>query len=124
MEFLYEYDFDVHYIKGKENVVADALRRRRHELSSMTVSIDLREWILHHLTVDELFIEVSQVVHSQRPLEGKYSKYSLESDGLLHHRGSMYVPSTGGLHELIILEAHRAPYAAHPSVKKLHVDLR
>ena len=28
MEFLCEYDFDVHYIKGKENVIADALSRR------------------------------------------------------------------------------------------------
>ena len=59
MEFLCEYDFDVHYIKGKENVVADALSRRHHELSSMTVSTDLRERILHCLPVDELFTEVS-----------------------------------------------------------------
>ncbi len=36
----------------------------------------------------------------------------------------MYVPSTGGLHEFIILEAHRAPDAAHLGVKKLHEDLR
>ena len=70
------------------------------------------------------YVEVSQVVHSQRPLEGKYSEYSLESDGLLRHRGHMYVPSIGGLCEFIILEAHRAPYAAHPSVKKLYADLR
>ena len=48
----------------------------------------------------------------------------MEFDGLLHHRGRMYVPSIGGLREFIILEAHKAPYAAHPSVKKLHADLR
>ena len=124
MEFLCEYDFDVHYIKGKENAVEDALSRRHHELSSMTVSTDLREQILHCLPADELFTEVIQVVHSQRPLEGKFSEYSLEFDGLLHHRGRMYVPSTGGLRKLIILEAHRAPYAMHLGVKKLHADLR
>lgn len=112
MEFLCEYDFDVHYIKGKENVVADALSRRCHELSSMTTSTDLREQILQHLPSDELYTEIIQVVCSQRPLEGKYSEYSLESDGLLCHRGCMYVPSIGGLRELIVLEAHRAPYAA------------
>ena len=95
MEFLYEYDFDVHYIKGKENVVADALSTRYHELSSMTTCTDLRERILHHLPVDELYAEVSQVVHSHRSMVGKYSEYSLESDGLLRHRGRMYVPSTG-----------------------------
>ena len=64
MEFLCEYEFDVHYIKGKENVVANALSRRHHELSSMTTSTDLREQILHHLPADELYAEVSQVVHS------------------------------------------------------------
>ena len=124
MEFLCEYDFNVHYIKGKENVVVDAFSRRHHELSSVTTCTDLREQILQHLLADELYAEVSQIVHSQRPLEGKFSEYSLESNGLLRHRRCMYVPSIGGMHELIVLEVHRAPYAAHPSVKTLHVDLR
>ena len=124
MEFLCEYEFDVHYIKGKENVVADALSRRRHELSSVNTCTNLREKILHHFPADELYAKVSQMVHSQRPLKGKYSKYSLEFDGLLHHRGRMYVPSVGDLCKLIILEAHRAPYVVHPDVKKLYVDLK
>ena len=105
-------------------MVVDVLSRRRHELSSMTTCTELREWILQHFLIDELYAEVSQIVHSQRPLEGKYLEYSLECDGLLHHRGRMYVPSIGGLHELIVLEAYRAPYVVHPIVKKLHVDLR
>ncbi len=124
MEFLCEYDFDVHYIKGKENVVADALSRRCHELSSVTTCTNLRERILQHLPADELYAEVSQLAYSQRPLEGKFLEYSLESDGLLCHGGCMYVPSIGGLCKLIVLEAHRAPYAVHPGVKKLHADLR
>ena len=71
MEFLCKYNFDVHYIKGKENVLVDALSRRHHELSSMTTSTDLREKILLHLPTDELYAKVSQMLHSQRPLEGK-----------------------------------------------------
>lgn len=62
MEFLCEYDFDVHYIKGKENVVADALSRRHHALSSMSTSTDLRERILQHFPVDEFYSEVCQMV--------------------------------------------------------------
>ncbi|GLJ50967.1 hypothetical protein SUGI_1085410 [Cryptomeria japonica] len=46
MEFLCEYDFDVHYIKGKENVVADALSRRRHEVYTISMGTDLRDRIL------------------------------------------------------------------------------
>ena len=58
MEFLCEYDFDVHYIKGKENVVVDALSRRRHELTSMVTGIDLRERIIHHLHEDEFYAKI------------------------------------------------------------------
>ena len=64
MKFLYEYDFDVHYIKGKENVVVDALSKRQHELSSMIIGIDLREHIIHHLPRHEFYVEFCQIVHS------------------------------------------------------------
>ena len=124
MESLCEYDFDVHYIKGKENVVADALSQRRHELSSMVTSTDLRGRILQHLPEDDFYRDVCQMIGSQRPLQGRFSNYVLESDGLLRHRGSIYVPSTGGLRDFIVLEAHRAPYATHPWVRKFHVELR
>ena len=52
------------------------------------------------------------------------SGYSLESDGLLQHFGPIYVPMSGDLCTLILLEAHRAPYFSHPGVKKMHADLR
>ena len=106
MEFICEYDFDVHYIKGKENIVVDALSRRRHEFSSMITSTNLRERIMHHLPKDEFYAEVFQLVHSLRPLEGKFDEFSLDSRGLLCHKGHIYVPSTGDLYEFIILEVH------------------
>jgi hypothetical protein len=39
LEFLSEYDFDIKHIKGKENKVVDALRRRVHELHATTISM-------------------------------------------------------------------------------------
>ena len=41
MEFLEDYDFTFHYHPGKENVVANALRRK---LRGVLASIDSREW--------------------------------------------------------------------------------
>ena len=64
MEFLCEYDFDVHYIKGKENVVADALSQRRHELSSMVTNTNLRGRILQHLPEDDFYRDVCQMIRS------------------------------------------------------------
>jgi hypothetical protein len=39
LEFLFEYDFDIKHIKGKENKVVDALSKRVHELHATTISI-------------------------------------------------------------------------------------
>jgi hypothetical protein len=48
-EFLSEYFFDIKHIKGKENKVANALRRRVHELHATTISMyqsDLKDRII------------------------------------------------------------------------------
>ena len=63
-------------------------------------------------------------IESRRTLEGRFSCYVLESDGLLHHMGCIYVPMLGDFRTLVFFEVHHAPYSTHPSVKKMHVDLK
>ena len=123
MEFLYEYDIDMKYIQGKENVVADALSCRRHKVSALTLGVELRSHILQALPTDAWYQEVSREINSSRALEGRFAGYSLESDGLLRHTRRIYVPLLDELRTLILSEAHRAPYLAHPGVKKMYVDL-
>ena len=124
MEFLCEYDFDVCYIKGKENVVTDALSRRQHEILVLSLGVDLRGHILEVLPSDTWYQEVRVDIESGRTLEGRFLGYVLESDGLLRHLGRIYVPMLGDLHTLVLSEAHHAPYSAHPGVKKMHADLK
>ena len=38
-----DYDFGISYIKGKENVVVDALSRRTRVFSLVTLKVSLRE---------------------------------------------------------------------------------
>lgn len=83
MQFLCEYDFEVRYIQGKENVVVDALSRRRHEVSVVSLSVDLRSRILSALPSDSWYQEVSAEIASGRALHGRYADYFLESDGLI-----------------------------------------
>ena len=40
------YDFEIDYVKGKNNVVADALSRRPTSLSLMSIYIDWRSLLL------------------------------------------------------------------------------
>jgi hypothetical protein len=51
-EFMSEYDFGISYIKGKENVVADALRRRPRVFSWVPLKVNLGERVLGKLLGD------------------------------------------------------------------------
>lgn len=83
----------------------------------------MRGQILAALPTDRLYQEVRSEIESGRPLEGQFAGYVLESDGILWHLGRIYVPHVESLRTLIMTEAHRALYSAHPGVKKMHVDL-
>jgi hypothetical protein len=55
LEFLCEYDFDIRYIKGKDNKVADALSRKVHELHATTISrykTELKDRIMEAASTD------------------------------------------------------------------------
>ena len=64
-------------MQGKENKVADALSRRRHELSSLTLTVDLKEKIVQNLITDPWFLNVRSVIESGSILEGRYVGYSI-----------------------------------------------
>ena len=69
-------------------------------------------------------MNVRSVIESGSILEGRYEGYSINSIGLLVFRGRVYIPKVGELRNLVLSEAHKAPYSAHPSVKKMNADLK
>ena len=111
-------------MQGKENKVVDALSRRHHELSSITLTVDLKERILQNLNFDPWFLDVKSVIESGTTLEGRYEGYSISTDDLLMFRDRIYIPVVGELRNLVMSEAHKAPYSTHPSVKKMNADLK
>jgi hypothetical protein len=61
LEFLSEYNFDIKYIKGKENKVIDALSRRVHFMHATTVSMhqsDLKSRILDVVVTNQHYLQL------------------------------------------------------------------
>jgi hypothetical protein len=80
-----EDNFGILYIKGNENVVADALSRRPRIFSLVTLKVNLREHVLTQLPGDSWYLKVTSNLQSGRQLDPKYEGYSLETDGLLRY---------------------------------------
>jgi hypothetical protein len=115
LEFLYEYDFDIKHIKGKENKVVDALSRRVHELHATTISMyqtDVKGRILEAAKADSQYMELVT------KLQQKFEDYELGIDGILWYRNIVYVPNSPEIRSVILKEMHNVPYAEHPGYHK------
>ena len=123
-ELLSEYDFEISYIKGTMNRVADALIRRPRIFSVLPLQTNLREKILKLQRDDDWYKEVEDFIGQNTMMEPRFEGYSFDSDGLLRFRGWIYVPTNDELRMLILSEDHRAVYMAHPGVTKMREDLK
>jgi hypothetical protein len=119
-----EYNFGISYIKGKENVVTNALSRRPHFFSLVPLKFNLRERVLTQLLGDSWYLKATSNLQSGRQLDSKYEGYSLEDDKLLRYRGRMYILESGDIRSIILKESHRALYCARLGVKKMYADMR
>jgi hypothetical protein len=54
----------------------------------------------------------------------RYEGFSFDSDGLLRFTIQIYVPPNDELRMLILSQAHREIYMAHPGVTKMRADLK
>jgi hypothetical protein len=53
-----------------------------------------------------------------------FEEFMFDDDGLLRFTNRIYVPSNEELRSLILNEAHRAVYMAHPGVTKIREYLK
>jgi hypothetical protein len=126
LKFLCEYDFDIRHIKGKDDKVADALKRKLHELHATTISmykIELKDRIMEAASVDLQYRNlVAKLQQHERPQIKK--GYALETDGLLLYKNRVYVPNVRELKLAILKEMHNVAYAGHHGYQKTVVAVK
>ncbi|GJT60445.1 putative reverse transcriptase domain-containing protein [Tanacetum coccineum] len=125
LELLSDYDCEIHYHPGKENVVADALSRKernkplRVRALVLTIGLNLPVQIL------EAQVEArKEENYKTEDLCGMIKKLEQRTDRTLCLNGRSWIPCRGNLRELIMNESQKSKYSVHPRSDKMYQDLK
>jgi len=127
MESLAEFDFDVKYVKGKYNVVADALSRPpTDEHLAVSVHIEMKQKWLQDVKAaydDDVTTRMRLQELQQPSTHHVHSKYVVDN-GLLylveHERRRLCVPRVNALLAKLLFELHDTPTAGHLGMDKVY----
>ena len=114
-EFLQEFEFDIEYKSGKQNVVADALSRHPDheanaiEVSRLAVQPRLLESIKSSYNIDPACAEI---------LKSNGTKAFQVKDGLIWKKQRLYIPDDMKIRTELLSECHDAAISGHLGVHK------
>nr|GEV11190.1 reverse transcriptase domain-containing protein [Tanacetum cinerariifolium] len=137
LELLSDYDCEIRYHPGKENVVVDALSRKEREpplrvrALVMTVGLDLPKQILNAQTearkpenIKEEDVGGMLVENSRDPEKVRKEKLEPRADGTLCLNGRSWLPCYGDLRTVIMHESDKSKYSIHPGSDKMYQDMK
>nr|GEX42571.1 putative reverse transcriptase domain-containing protein [Tanacetum cinerariifolium] len=131
LELLSDYDCDIRYHPGKENVVADALSHKERikpfqvRALLMTIGLDLPRKILE-AQIEALKLEnlekedVGGMIRRDIPKE----KLEPRTDGTLCLNDKSWLPCYDDLRSVIMHESHKSKYSIHPGSNKIYQDMK
>jgi hypothetical protein len=90
----------------------------------MPLQTNLRENIPTLQRDDEWYKEVKDFIGQNTMMVPKFEGFTVENDELLRFKSQIYVPPNDELRSLILNEAHREVYMAHPGVTKMRAYLK
>ncbi len=124
-EFFAEFTFTINYTKGKDNVVADALSRRKdhanQQLSIAAVSSVSPASTL--LSAIRLAYQQDPICAAilQEPERHRYRTFTVR-DGVIYKEKQIYIPNDKHIKTQLLTEAHDVPVSGHVGVTKT-IDL-
>ncbi|GJS69966.1 putative reverse transcriptase domain-containing protein [Tanacetum coccineum] len=137
LELVSDYDCEIRYHPGKENVVADALSKKerikplRVRALVMTIGLDLPKQILEaQIKARKLENLKSEDVggmlieNSKDPEKPRKEKLEPRADGTLCLNTRSWLPRYGDLRTLIMHESHKSKYSVHPGSDKMYQDMK
>ena len=144
MDFVADYDLDIAYHPGKANLVADALSRRRAEVSAEK-EVEILEGMVRSLNLNtlaseneplgleavnqaDLLTRIQQAQGSDENLQkvarNDKTEYQITSNGTILVHGRISVPGDRELKEEIMRQAHKSKFSVHPRLNKMYKDIK
>lgn len=109
--------YEIQYKKGAENLVADALSRREEPGVEVTaISQVVPTWVQEVMESYQGDAIANQLIEAQLIKPGEASDYSYK-DGLLKHKGRLYVGSGGQIRAKLIQNIHSSQSGGHSGVQ-------
>ena len=106
------YDFDIEYVKGKINVVVDALSRRPTTLSLRGMDAYWKAQLLVEYSKDDFACEILDGVVSD-------ARFKL-MDEVIYYRDKIFLAKNSKLKERILLASHDSPLVEHQGFAKTY----
>nr|GFB75423.1 putative reverse transcriptase domain-containing protein [Tanacetum cinerariifolium] len=136
LELLSDYDCEIHYHRGKANVVANALSRKEREplrvrALVMTIGLDLPKQILNAQTEAKKLENIKKEDVGGMLVENAKNLYAIReqkleprTDGTQCLNGRSWIPCYGDLRTVIMHESHKSKYSIHPGSDKMYQDMK
>jgi hypothetical protein len=110
------YDFDIEFIKGKNNAVADALSRRPSIFSMSSMSVDWKEHLIVEYAKDQFACQL---------LDGKIQDDNFRViNDLIYYKGWIFLIPGSALKAKILHACHNSLVAGHQSINKTYRQVR
>lgn len=113
---LQAYDFDIEYVKGKNNVVVDALSRKPTLCSLTSISVDWKVSIILEYAKDSFATKILDKLVDDH-------KYKVV-DELIYYKNGMFLVPGSKTKERILRAFHDTPLAGHQGYFKTYRQLR